>query len=338
MRKPLKVLVACTRYEYGNPDWGLSYEYRNIYQSLANLFEPVSLFDFMALGKEMSREAMNRRLLEQVAEERPSWVVVAPLRDELIPEIVGELRHHTITTGYLFDDMWRLEFARTWAKYLTYVTTSDVNGVSKHQDAGYQNVIFSPFGYNHRLYNKLEQVDKKYDVTFVGQSHPYRAWVLKRLRRAGITVPTWGTRWRAARRLTHEEMVQVFNQSRINLNLSNTVSWDLRYLLSSPRALYDTLQSPKTHEQVKGRHFEICGCGGFQLSYYVEGLERAYEIGEEIAIYGDVDDLVRKIRYYLRHDDERETIAARGYERSLAHHTMEKRLLALARTCRVIPS
>lgn len=330
--------MVCSQYEYGNPAWGPSHEYRNVYESLAQLFEPVRLFDFMALSRDMSKQEMNRRLLAQVAEDHPEWVVIVPIGDEVIPEMVGELRHRTVTTGYFFDDMWRVEFARKWAKYLTHITTSDVNGLSKHNDAGYRNVIFSPFGYNHRRYCKLDEVDKKYDVTFVGQYHPYRAWVLRRLRRAGIEVSTWGLRWGTSPQLAHEKMVQVFNTSRINLNLSNTVSWDLRYLLSSPRAIKNTMQSAKTHEQMKGRHFEICGCGGFQLSYYVEGLERAYEIGEEISIYGDVDDLVWKIRHYLRHQDKREEIAARGYKRSLAQHTMEQRMLALARASGVIPS
>ncbi len=336
MRHRLKVLVACSQYEYGNPAWGHSYDYRNVYESLADLFEPVVLFDFVALSKEMPREAMNRRLLTQVAKERPDWVVIVPFKDELIPEMLGELRGCTVTTGYFFDDPWRVAFTQTWAKYLTYFTTSDVNGLARHNDAGFRNVIFSPFGYNDRLYHKLEQVDRKYDVTFVGQYHPYRAWVLGRLRRAGIPVAAWGTRWRTTRQLSHEEMVRVFNQSAINLNLSNTVSWDLRYLLSSPKGIYDTLRSQKTHEMIKGRHFEICGCGGFQLSYYVEGIERAYEIGEEIAIYNDVEDLVRKIRYYLRHQEEREEIAARGYKRSLLEHRMEQRMLALAQASGVL--
>jgi len=338
MKNPVKVLVACAEYEYGNPAWGHSHEYRNLYESLAHLFEQVTLFDFAALSKQMSSEAVTRRLLAQVANERPDWVVIVPLKDELIPEMVGELRNYALTTGYFFDDMWRAEFARNWAKYLTYITTSDVNGVWKHQDAGCENVIFSPFGYNHHRYDRFDGVEKVNDVTFVGQYHPLRAWVLSRLRRAGIQVAAWGIRWNTTRQLSHEEMVRVFNESRINLNLSNSVSWDIRYLFSSPRAIRNTLQSPKTHEQIKGRHFEICGCGGFQLSYYVEGLERAYEIGEEIAIYNDVDDLARKIKYYLRNQDEREAIAARGYKRSLAQHTMEQRMLGLARACGIIPS
>lgn len=40
----------------------------------------------------------------------------------------------------------------------------------------------------------------------------------------------------------------------------------------------------------------------------------------------DVDDLMDKVRYYLRHDEEREAIAWHAYQRSLAEHTFARRL------------
>jgi spore maturation protein CgeB len=141
--------------------------------------------------------------------------------------------------------------------------------------------------------------------------------------------------------ISSEDMINIFNQSRINLNLSNCFSWDIRYLISPFRPIKSTLRAwrqgmhaisrtdMKTVEQVKGRHFEINACGGFQLSYYVEGLERMYSIGEEIALFVSTDDLIEKTRYYLNHEEEREVIAKRGYERTLRDHTMGKRFADL---------
>lgn len=80
---------------------------------------------------------------------------------------------------------------------------------------------------------------------------------------------------------------------------------------------------------MKARQFEINGCGGFQLSYYVDGLEHCYEIGREIVVYLDVDDLISKVKYYLAHDDEREAIASRGYQRTLAEHTYTQRFQSI---------
>lgn len=81
--------------------------------------------------------------------------------------------------------------------------------------------------------------------------------------------------------------------------------------------------------QTQLEHFEINACGGFQLSYYVEGLERHYQIGDEIALYASPEELVEKACYYLKHEDEREVVAQRGYERRLREHTMERRFREL---------
>jgi spore maturation protein CgeB len=50
-----------------------------------------------------------------------------------------------------------------------------------------------------------------------------------------------------------------------------------------------------------------------------------YSIGEEISIFVSTNDLIEKTRYYLKHEEERDAIAARGYARTLRDHTMEKR-------------
>jgi spore maturation protein CgeB len=101
-------------------------------------------------------------------------------------------------------------------------------------------------------------------------------------------------------------MVRIFNQSKINLNLSTA--------------------SEKEVRQIKGRNFEVPGCGGFLLTEYVPGLEDYYVLGKEVACYDGVEDLVGKIKYYLENENERQSIAQAGYERTLRDHTYEKRL------------
>jgi spore maturation protein CgeB len=96
-------------------------------------------------------------------------------------------------------------------------------------------------------------------------------------------------------------------------------------LLASPRGLINRIRSAKSVEQLKARHFEINGSGGFQLSYYVEGLERHYEIGTEIGVYLDPDDLIQKVALYLADEPLRESISEAGYARTMMDHTFENR-------------
>ena len=320
-------------------DSAVSYEYCNFLKPLERMRYVVIPFDFLAHMTTLGREGMNRKLLELVRREKPELVFFVPHTNQFIPEIVDEIGSHAITLGYLFDDMWRIKYSRFWSGHFNFVTTSDVNGLHKFHDAGFENVIYSPFACNHEIYRK-ENLPKLYDVTFVGQYHPQREWFINKLKKANFNVQVWGAGW-PGKKLSTQEMVGVFNQSRINLNLSNCVLWDIRYLTSLSRPLKNTLRvwrqaaramtesDMKTVEQVKGRHFEISACGGFQLSYYVEGLERLYTVGEEIALFVSSEDLVEKTRYYLKHADEREAVAWRGQERTLRDHTMEKRLKKL---------
>ena len=331
----MKVLVVAMLYDYGDRNRGLTNTHCYFHQPLEQIADVVISFDFMEAFRARGRECMNKELLDVVRREQPDMTLIVPFTDQFIPDIIDEINEFTVTVGYFFDDTWRIEYSRFWAGHFTFVTTSDINGVQKFRDAGYNNVIYSPFGCHPQAFTK-QDLPKIYDVSFVGMYHPYRAWLVQWLKRAGIDVHAWGSGWRAGR-LDHEDMVKVFNQSRINLNLSNCVSWDIRYLITPFRPIKSTLRAwrqvvhaitrhdMKTWEMVKGRYYEINACGGFQLSHYAEGLERMYSIGEEIVLYASPEDMIEKIHYYLEHEDEREAIAKRGYLRTQSDHTMEKR-------------
>lgn len=80
------------------------------------------------------------------------------------------------------------------------------------------------------------------------------------------------------------------------------------------------------------RVFDIIASGGFLLTRFTEedngpgGIGDLFEIGTEIEVYRNKKELRQKIEYYLAHDDERQAIARRGYERLMRDHTMEKRM------------
>jgi spore maturation protein CgeB len=136
-----------------------------------------------------------------------------------------------------------------------------------------------------------------------------------KIKKAGIAVKVWGYGWPSGK-VSQSEMIKIFNCSKINLNLSNA---------SRPGV-----------EQIKGRDFEIPGCGGFLNTGYSENINEYFNVDKEIICYRDVDDLIDKIRYYLDHDDEREEIAKAGYFRVLDEHTYEKRFLDIFKSTGVI--
>ena len=325
-RYPLNVLLVAPYYDYGRPERGYSSEYFHLYLTFKELFINANFFDYYSILIKEGKDTMNKTVLEKIKKEKPDFVVFSIFNDnDFIPEIVEELKNYTTTLCYFWDDIWRVDFSEFWIQYFNYFTTASKNRVLRYKELSYNNFIYSPYGYNHFICNNKKNLKKKYDVSFVGGSHPYRKWIINQLKKANINVFVWGSGLWPRGRLSYDEMIKVFNQSKINLNLSNSVNWHLPYLMSSFRAIQNLLRSSKKKEQLKARMFEICGSGSFQLSYYAEGLEHCFKIGDEICIYMDIDDLIYKIRYYLKYEDIRENIAAEGYKRALSEHTYVNR-------------
>lgn len=96
----------------------------------------------------------------------------------------------------------------------------------------------------------------------------------------------------------------VFKTAKINLNIS------LRSIKSG----------------IPLRAFEIMGAGGFLLTNYQADFADCYVPDEEYVYYDGKDDLLRKIDYYLHHEDERSAIAENGLKKTVKMHTYEHRV------------
>ncbi|MCL4552959.1 MAG: glycosyltransferase, partial [Candidatus Marsarchaeota archaeon] len=315
--------------------------------------------------QERGREWMNRRLLEVARVEKPELLFCALFTDELDQPVMREISENTdcLTLNWFCDDHWRFDnYSRYWAPCFNWVVTTAKSALPKYAELGYRNVIKSQWGCSHFLYRKLD-LPLEYEVTFVGQPHGNRRQIIQALLDAGIKVQAWGSGWESGR-VSQDEMIRIFNQSRINLNLANAsvpvedsvtprrstvrgrVSRALeviplgrrakklgRSLLSSagnssPATSDATWASNFGHqysEQIKGRNFEVPGCGGFMLTGRADNLEDYYELGEEVVCFDDMRDLIEKVRYHLEHEEERAAIAKAGYERTLRDHTYVRR-------------
>lgn len=323
----MKILVVCMQHTYGDPEREYSFEYFNFYQVLAAMGHEVELFDYMGELRALGKEGMNQKLLAQVQDWRPTVSLFSLYTDQFDPAVVERLREYTKTLCFFHDDTWRVEYSRFWAAHFDYFSTPDVHGEAKYREFGLSNALYFPFGCNEQVFRKLD-IPKRFDVSFVGRWHPWREWLIERVQKAGIEVEVAGYRWPKGE-VDQEGMVRIFNESRINLNLSNSASWDMRYLMPSPRAMLNRIRSKKNIEQMKARIFEVNGCGAFQLSYFVEGLANCYDIDREIGVYTDADDLVDKIKFYLAHEKLRESMAEAAYERTLREHTYRQRFQAV---------
>lgn len=67
-----------------------------------------------------------------------------------------------------------------------------------------------------------------------------------------------------------------------------------------------------------------------QLCDNILGLSRIYELWKEVVWYDWIDDAIKKIEYYLQHEDEREKIANAGYKKAIKkYRTLDSHKLML---------
>ena len=86
-----------------------------------------------------------------------------------------------------------------------------------------------------------------------------------------------------------------------------------------------TAGTPTELRQIRLREFEIPMHGGFYLTQDCQELRELFQVGENIATWDTISDLLDKIRYYLNKPSERQKIAKASQAYCLQHHTWEKR-------------
>lgn len=74
------------------------------------------------------------------------------------------------------------------------------------------------------------------------------------------------------------------------------------------------------------RVMDVMAAGGFMLTNYCPETAEIFEEDKEIVMFKTPEELIDKVEYYLKHDDERKTIARRGQDKVLECYTYEKKL------------
>jgi spore maturation protein CgeB len=110
----------------------------------------------------------------------------------------------------------------------------------------------------------------------------------------------------------YDELPQVYNATAINFNAT----------------------SLQMKAAVNQRVFDAPAAGGFVLTDFREQLAELFEVGEEVACFGEPGEIAGLVRYYLQHPEVRKTMTAKARRRVLAEHTYRHRVLTMLDTMR----
>lgn len=164
-------------------------------------------------------------------------------------------------------------------------------------------------------YKNTHVTNKDIDVSFIGNlKNADRAEYAAYLKAAGIKAQTYGVGSDNGF-ASFEEMVSIFNRSKINLNFT-TLATSENYIVPLPSINQRIRQS-------KGRPLEIAICGGFILSQYAAGIEEMFEIGEEFDVFHNKEEMLEKIKFYLANEEKRILMAEKSHARALKQYEVK---------------
>ena len=321
----IKILFAASKYDYCDPKLGLSNEYYFFYDTLKHMDGvEVILFDWVTLTGKFGKAKMNDLLYQKVRKNQPDLVLFSIFGEEFEKDIIKKLSTIPgVTTINIFaNDSWQYEsFSKYWAPSFTWIATDEHSCIAKYKkDIDYANVLPWHWGINPRHWKNTNQ-PSKYDVSFVGQAYGNRKGIIRGIQQKGVNIEPFGRGFTNGK-VTFAEMITIFNTSKINLN----ISLDSRYM-EYAKFLPELIQ-PKTinlnHFQMKARVFEVPGCGGFLLTTYGEALKEYFKLGQEIETYKDFDEMIEKIKFYLKNESIRTKIAKAGYRKTLNKYTYQQ--------------
>jgi len=164
--------------------------------------------------------------------------------------------------------------------------------------------IYLPEASDPDLFRPME-LPKQYDVCFVGACYGLRQRMVEALERSGVRVQAYGNGWPKGR-LPTDAASELFARSKIVLGCGTILHCEDFYAL-------------------KLRDFDGPMSGSLYLTHNNPDLHELFVPDQEIVLFDDIPEMVRKVRHYLAHDDQRERIAKAGRERARRDHTWKQR-------------
>lgn len=291
----------------------------SLYGAFQNIFGRVVLFNPRKYIFNLGRDKTTQLFLNTVEAEHPDFFFFFPARDStgfLTIETVRKLNHRspkTKTVALFGDDDRDFDsFSRFVVLFVDYALVVQYNYLPQYDKEGSGSKVFPVHVADSDLFKPLP-VEKKQDVVFIGKPNSDRIKWLRFLVENGINLKIYGYNWSDYSEFKqfycgvakNDELIRIINEARINLSFSRSDAGVLHY---------------------KGRVFEVAECKAFQLVEYFDGYLNFFRNNDEIVMFKDEQDLLKKINYYLAHSVETEKIASNAYEKVIKNYDLKLEL------------
>ena len=195
------------------------------------------------------------------------------------------------------------------ASQVDFVFTAQKDGAERLRQAGIASAQWLPLACDPEIHGR-QDVAKERDLCFIGNVFP-------------------GPR---------ADLLRLLQQYFIDIHVGNAYFEDMARIYSATRIVFNR----SLGNDVNMRVYEALASGSLLMTNDLteNGQHELFRDGVHLATYRTGEELLDKLRYYLRRDDLRERIAAEGRAEVLAKHTYRHRMQELlavvaARRCRL---
>ena len=263
------------------------------------------------------RRRVTDHVLGQLREVRPDGVVIIKgdlldarfwdhLEAERLPRVL-----------WLYDDLHRHpytpEFLAGLGPVVSYSESEAAMLRTEHGiDATWVPDAFDPY----RAQPSNRRVDR---IAFVGAAHPDRVRILEELAGRGQPVHAWG------RDFSHHpvDRLRTWGWTRADIPASRDIPLTEAYRVVGESAASVNIHGPQTDHPM--RTFEVPGMAGVSLEDR-RSVERFYDVGTEVEVWDDVDQLVELSERSRKDRAWAEGLREKGRARTLAEHTFDHRI------------
>ncbi len=286
--------------------------------------------EILKLDREFPRcaeqiKVMSQRILKEYYEYQPDIVIVIKA-DFLNREALMKMKDSKLIV-WMMDSYGRYPFLMKDLDVFDQIFVFEKDDIDLLQKPGIK-AFFLPLCADERIYYP-QTVTKDIDILFIGAMYLNRMKILQSIIKRfpdcniqfyGYTIGRYEfiKRWR-------------YNHSEIRQHFFMPISPKKANELYARSKICINIHSSQTRKGANPRTFEILAAGGFEIvdsnPYIKEQLENG------VVFFDSEEDLLDKIDYYLKHEEERADIAERGYnivrEKHMFSHRIDELVLKM---------
>lgn len=266
----------------------------------------------------LSARDYNRAILRHTANPAIEFVLVCK-GSNVFPSTLQAFRARGIPLYCFYPDVSFFDHGREiWhclPLYDSIFTTKSFHLTDARVRARAKSMLLVSHGYDCDVHRALQLPQRLRDyygchVSFVGAWSPKKERVMATLlhRRPDLRTHLWGPSWWRAgatvralwmgRAIRGDELALQYASAKINLGI-----------------LSEAGTGTPSGDQVTTRTWHIPACGGFLLHEETPELGHYFKLGVEVATFGSEEQLVAQVDHFLRHEQERQAVAAAGHAR-----------------------